>query len=82
MGHPVDFAVIFAGPLFCEDSIKLNHCKLFLLTMSFNQQNWDCYLEASQTYFGELNSTDPNRFPTGDVHIPLRSLYDCFWSIK
>ena len=63
----LNFAVICAGPLFCEDQIELNHCKLFLLTMSFNQQNWDCYLEASQTYFGELNSTDPNRFPIGNI---------------
>ena len=34
--------------------------------MQINPDNWDDYLAAFRQYFTELNSTDPNRFPTGN----------------
>jgi hypothetical protein len=38
----------------------------FRTEMATSPENWDGYLTAFRKYFAELNSTDPNRFPTGN----------------
>ena len=41
--------------------------------MTMNPENWDGYLAAFRTWFLELNSTDPNRFPTGKAEFCLET---------